>query len=301
MSDKSLERKNSTLKVGESKARLMKRKSEIPGYTRVDVEFDDIYRGELVYKYNWTESQIESFDVQLFAKIKDKWWIVDREDKELFHVDIPTENEQDVISYIESALKLTFEKPLQKEETTKLEQLHLAMQDQLNAVLAQEREKVRIEKNMFQAYKTNSEKIWLRHDWYCAISKIKIKKVSGITFSDEEFLWQEYKKIATKSDMIIMKVSVSDEPFDRLYKGRVIQKEVYMSNTYESELQKIIKELSHQDNDIVKISHSILSLRNKWQEASGERVQILCTEDFANKVTEYIKNLYADLDDISNK
>lgn len=291
----------STIEVGEARVRLTKKKSEYPGYTRVEITFDDIYQGELADRYDWNESQIGSFDVQLFAKLQDKGAIINWEDKEFFTIDIPEEATKDVITDIESALKLTFVSPLlNKEDIEKVEELHRKIKDKQEELGRQELDKVRMEENLFQAYKEKPHATSpADHEGYCAITKVKIKKASGITYSDEEFLGRENRKIATKPNMVILSVSVSGKPFDRLYSGRVIQKGQYGFGDYESELRKIIQGLQSQSDEIAKISHRVSTIRNRGQEADGERVEILCTEDFAGKVAEHIKGLYSDLRDIS--
>lgn len=293
----------STIEVGESRARLVKKKSEYPGHTRVEITFDDIYQSELADKYGWNEKQIDSFDTQLFAKLRDKGALINWEDKEFFIIDIPEETTEDVIADIESALKSVFGNPLSKEEDIeKAEKLHREIKDRQEELARQELAKTRTEENLFQAYQ---EKPYATspadHEGYCAIRKVKIKKVSAITYSDEEFLGRENRKMATKPSMVILSISVSGKPFDRLYKGRIIQKGQYGFGDHESELQKIIQGLQSQEDEVVKMSHKVSAIRNRGTEADGERVELLCTEDFANKVAEHIKGLYSDLHDISKK
>lgn len=293
----------STVKVGESRARLAKKKSEYPGHTRVEITFDDIYQGELADKYDWNEGQIHSFDTQLFAKLRNKGAIVNWEDREFFTIDMPEEATKDVVADIESALKSVFSNPLsKKEDIEKAEELHRGIKDKQEELALQELAKVRKEENLFQAYQEKPHATSSAdHEGYCAIRKVKIKKASGITYSDEEFLGRENIKTATKPNMVILSVSVNGKPFDRLYKGRIIKREQYGFGDYESELQKIIQRMQSQEYEVVKISHKISTKRNRGQEADGERVELLCTEDFANKVAEHIKDLYSDLHDISKK
>ncbi|MCD6471121.1 hypothetical protein J7K86_01160 [bacterium] len=291
----------STIELGESRVRLVKKKSEYPGYTRVEIIFDDIYQGELADKYGWNENQIDSFDTQLFAKLQDKEAIINWEDREFFTVDVPENATEDVIADIELALKLTFSNPLsKKEDIEKAEKLRQKIKNKQEELARQELAKVRTEENLFQAYKEKPHATSpADHEGYCTISKVKIKKASGITYTDDEFLGREHRRIATKPNMVILSVSIAGEPFDRLYGGRVIQKEQF--GNYESELEKIIKGLQSQPDEIVKISHKVSITRSKGQEADGEEIKLLCTEDFANKVTEHIKSIYSDLRDISKE
>ncbi len=293
----------STIEVGEARVRLNKKKSEYPGYTRVEITFDDIYQGELADQYGWNEEQIGSFDAQLFAKLQDKGAIVNWEDKEFFTIDIPEEAKEDVIADIELALRSVFSNPLsKKEDIEKAEKLHREIKDRQEELVRQELAKTRTEENLFQAYQEKPHATSSAdHKGYCAIMKVKIKKASGITYSDEEFLGRENRKIATKPNMVILSVSVSGKPFDRLYKGRIIQKGQYGFGDYESDLQKIIQELQSQEDEVVKMSHRVSTIRNRGTEADGEKVELLCTEDFANKVTEHIKGLFSDLQDISKE
>jgi hypothetical protein len=289
----------STIEVGGAKARLAKKKSEYPNYIRVEITFDDIYQGELADQYGWNEDQINSFDVQLFAKLQDKRAIVNWEDKEFFTIDIPKKATEDAIADIELALKATFDNPLSKEDIKQTEKLHQEIKDKQEELAQQELAKIRIEKHIFQAYQEKPQATSRAdYDGYCAITEVKIKRASGMTYTDEEFLDRENKKIAIKPNMVILSVRVSGKPFDRLYNGQIIQEEQYGFGNYESKLEKMIQGLQSQSNEVVKISHRISDTRNKGQEVDGEEVKILCTEDFASKVAEYIKGLYSDFHNI---
>lgn len=290
----------STIEVGKAKARLNKKKSEYPGHTRVEITFDDFYKGELADQCGWNEKQIDSFDVQLFAKLQDKGAIVNWEDKEFFTVDIPEEATEDVIADIESALRSVFSNPLStKEGIEKAEELHREIKNKQEKLALQELAKNRTEEYLFEAYQEKPHATSPRdNEGFCAIVKVKIKKTSGITYGDEEFFGRENRKTATKPNMVILSVSVKGKPFDKLYKGRVIKKGHYGFGDYESELQKIIQGLQSQENEVAKMSNRVLVARNMGTEADGESVKLLCTEDFANKVVEHIKGLYSDLRNI---
>lgn len=293
-------RERSTINVGEARAQLKKRKSEYPGYVRVEITFDDIYQSELADKFHWDDNQIGSFDDQLFAKLKDRGAVINWEDKEFFTVDIPESSTQDIISDVESALQSTFRNPLIAEQLETFKQAQEAAEGRAGELARQELAKVREEETLFQAYKEKPDaKSPADHEGYCAIKLVKIKKASGIGYSDEEFLGRENRKIVTKPDMVILSISVQGKPFDQLYRGRIIKHEEFYGG-YESELQKLVQGIQTSPEDVIKVSYQISTIRNKG-EADGERIKLLCTMKFAEKVAEAVKNLYPDLHDISKE
>lgn len=291
-------RERCTVEVGETKAQVRKRKSEYPGYARAEITFGDIYRSELVEKFNWTEDQANSFDEQLFAKLSDKLAVIDWQDREFFTVDIPESATRDIVSDVEAALLLTFKNPLEVDQLETFKKLREEAEDKAGELAAQELAKIREEKTLFQAYKKKpGAESPADHEGYCIIRMIKIKKVSGLGYDDEEFLGREFRKTAVKPNMVILSISIQGDPFDRLYRGRVIQREEFYGK-YESELQKIIRGLQESPKEVAKISYQISMIRNK-DEADGERLKLLCTREFAERATTAIKNLYSDLEDIS--
>lgn len=293
-------RERCTINVGESRAQLKKKKSEYPGYVRVEITFDDIYRSELADKFHWDDDQIDSFDDQLFAKLKDLDAVINWEDKEFFTVDIPESSTRDIISDVESALQSTFRNPLGTEQLEMFKQSQEEAEDRAGELARQELAKVREEETLFRAYKEKPDaKSPADHEGYCAIKLVKIKKASGIVYSDEEFLGRENRKIVTKPGMVILSISIQGKPFDQLYRGRVIKREEFYGK-YESELQKLVQGMQTSPEDVVKTSYQISTTRNKG-EANGEQINLLCTRKFAEKVAETVKNLYPDLHDTSKE
>jgi hypothetical protein len=290
-----------TVELGRARVHLNKRKSEFTNHVRVEMIFDDFYQSELADQFGWDAAQIDSIDTQLFAKLQDKGAMINWEDKEYFMVDLPQDATQDVITDVESALQSAFRSPLStKEEIEKANQLHRAIKARQEELAQQELAKIRIEERPFWAYKKKpSAASPADHEGYCTVNKIKIKKSKGITYQDQEFLGQEYRKIALEPKMVILNITVSGEPFKRLYRGRIIQEGQYGFGDYESELQKIIQSLQSSPEEIVKISHQVATKINRV--ADGEHVKLLCSEEFANKIVEQLKMLYLDLDDRSKE
>lgn len=293
----------SSLEVGETRATLVKKKSDYPGFVRVEITFGDIYRGELVSRFGWSEDQIESLDMQLFSKLREKGVIINWEDREFFVIDIPEAATSDPIMDVEAALQATLGSPLSDQsEIEDAKKLHEELADNQEELARQERAKVRTEESLFRAYKTKpNPRNSADHDGYCSINKVKIKKVSGINYGDNEFLGTEYRKKATDPSMVILSVSVNGEPFDRIYEGRIIKEKSYGFGEYDSKLLEIIQGLKDPEKDeISKISYRVSTIRNR-DEADGEEVKMLCTEDFVSKVAEHIKALYSDLEDYSDE
>jgi len=291
-------RERCVVNVGKTRAQLKKKKSEYPGYSRVEITFGDIYQSELADKFNWDHDQVESFDEQLFAKLAGKDAVIYWGDREYFTVDIPESSTQDIISDVESALLSTFKNPLGAKNLETFKPLQRESADKAEEPARQELAKVREEKTLFQAYKKKPDaKSPADHEGYCVIRLIKIKKISGITYDEEEFLGKENRKMATKPGIVLLTIGVHGKAFDRLYQGKVIRPEEFYGK-YESELQKIVQQMQKSPEDVVKTMYRISTIRGKG-EADGEQIRILCTQKFAEKLAETMMSLYPDFDDIS--
>jgi len=289
--------KKCTFRLGETNVQLKKKKSSYPGYVQVEIIFEDIYKSELVDKFNWTEEQIDNFDNQLYAKLKEKDAVVDWEDKELFTVDIPESATDDIICDVRSAILSAVKEPLDNQQLSSVTVTRKEGEEKARELAKQELNKVRQETELFRGYKEKrGAESLITNEGYCTIEMTKIKKTSGIGYDDDEFLGKENRKIVTKPDMIILSISIQGQPFDQLYHGRTIKSKDF-GGSYESELRKIIQNIPSTSKDLVKMSHRVSWRKNK-DEAGGENLKLLCTEEFAEKVVEKIKSIYPDLHDI---
>ena len=292
-------KKSAVVNVGDIRAEVVGEKSDYPGYVRAAITFNDAFQIELSENHGWNDGQAVSMDTQLATKLKGLNATVHWEDRELFHVDVPAANTRDVVSDVATALKSLIQKPLTNTEIDEAGGEVKAAGEAAENSLRKRVAETRSEENLFQAYKDLVFGKPGGHRGYCSVMRTTFVKAGGIGYDDGEFLGSEHRRIATKKGMCILDVSVDGEPFHRLYADREITEGRFgFPEEYGSELLKLVGDLETAW-EVVKAQARITSRKGKL--ADGERVKLLCTWEFSQKVVSALKARYSDLQDIAQQ
>lgn len=280
-----MKQKRITLKKDDLDIRLQSKKSEYPEYQRVEVTFPDIYQSELCERYGWNESSVEQFDVHLFGRLQGLDAVVKWEDREFFTVDVPaTATEEPVLEVYKSLEKLLSQGPFPNERVNELEQLSEQAKEKASRILQAEISKIREDITLFIGYKRNPS-AQFGHEGYCIVEMHRIKKIKGLRYDDEEFLGQD-KKTVTQYGRVILDVSISGLPFMNVYGKNVNYREAYTS-LFEEELLR----LANSPEDVIKQKHRITTTTG-----DSEQITLLCSDSFAERVKDYVKQKFTYLD-----
>lgn len=284
-----MNQKRITLKKDDLDIRLQSKKSEYPGYQRVEITFPDFYQSELHERYGWDESAVEQFNIHLFGRLQGLDAVVNWEDKEFFTVDVPTTTtEEPVLEVYKSLERLLSQGPFPNERVDKLEQLSEQAKEKASQILQLEISKIREDVLLFRGYKRNPS-AQFGHEGYCVVEMHRIKKIKGLRYDDEEFLGQD-KKIVTKSGRVLLDVSLGGLPFMNVYGGNINYREAYNS-LFEEELLR----LTNSPEDVIKQKHRIATTTG-----DSEHLTFLCSDSFAERVKDYVKQKFTYLDTKDN-
>lgn len=284
-----MKQKRITLKKDDLNIRLQSKKSEYPEYQRVEVTFPDIYQSELCERYGWNESAVEQFDVHLFGRLQGLDAVVNWEDREFFTIDVPaTATEEPVLEVYKSLEKLLSQGPFPNERVNELERLSEQTKEKASQILQAEISKIREDITLFRGYKRNLS-AQFGHEGYCIVEMHRIKKTKGLRYDDEEFLGQD-KKTVTKSGRVLLDVSLSGLPFMNVYGGNINYREAYKS-LFEEELLR----LANSPEDVIKQKHRITTTTG-----DSEHLTFLCSDSFAERVKDYVKQKFTYLDTEQN-
>jgi|SRR3989338_4402937 len=280
-----MKQKQRTLQKDDLSIHLRGKKSEYPGYQRVEITFPDIYKSELCERYAWDTSAIEKLDIHIFGGFASLDTVVHWEDKEFFTVDIPiTITEEPVIAVHSSLDALLSQGPFSDDKIKELEPLFEQAKIKASEIKQKEISKMREDTTLFRGYKHNPS-AQFGHEGYCVVQTHRIKEVKGISYSEREFLGTD-KKSVTTSGRVLLDISLQGVPFMDVYKRKINPHEHYTS-TFKEELLK----LANSPEEVIKSEQKITRTTG-----DGEHLTFLCSDSFAKRVNDYIQQRFAYLD-----
>ncbi|MBI4919146.1 hypothetical protein HY837_04395 [archaeon] len=282
-----MQKKSATLIKDNLSVKLNARKSEFPGHNRVEVTFPDTYKLDLNEHFNWDENAIDSTDVQIFGRLKCLDAFVSWEDDEFFTVDLPQDKEEEpVVKVYEALEQLLTQTPYDVQQIEELRKKSDKAKETVNQILENEIAKVREERTLFRGYKHNPSATF-GHEGYCIVKLAKVKKTKGLTYDEESFT-SAHRKIVTKPGVVLLEVSVNGDPFMKFYGAAISRDSFY---TYQSIVLKELLALAEDSSGVIKSENRIGTTTG-----DSEKLNFLCTEEFAKRVNEYLSNKFSYLD-----
>lgn len=273
---------------------LRLKKSDAPTYHNVELEIGDGYQSFLVDNYNWSDLEAGRFDEQLAAALSKIEAAVDWQDREFFVIAIPKVASANPVADVGEALNICIPSPKNLIDLESFVTEHKKRTDAFAAACTVELNKGRESKALFRGYLMLEDPAkHFTHAGYVTMDSTRVSRLRSLTYEEESFVGQEHKKAVTKAGNVLITVSTQGEPFDRLYGGRDVRQGDY---EYTSALLEFLRP-NPQDGDGV-LKHQAQA---SWRHATkpgmigGERVRLLCTEEFAQGALRKLKEYFGDL------